>query len=341
MIPPFAQADAVAVPPAGAAAAAGLRRAPRPPLVPLSAPFLIVDDFLTPELAEAMRAGIDAHFAAPGDHRPETHQVWNYWFVPDLYTYLRTSPEKVIGRPAMEAFVGALTAWAAVVLGMGEVTWPYLSLYVSGCGQGLHNDAANGRFTFVYSLTRDDRRSTGGETLIMREGDPLRGRLAEPAAGRAFYDVIEPRFNRLVVFDDRMPHAVQRVEGPMDPAEGRFVLHGHLREAGILVEGALGADQVRPLVLDALGALADRAAARLSLYDGLLVLRLAVAASGAVAGCSVIVDRVLHPDPADAGWKPLRARIVECLSALRFPAAPAGTTLTQPILFKGGLSGPL
>jgi hypothetical protein len=46
--------------------------------VSLGAPLAIVDDFLPRELAMAMREDIDAHFAEPGAHRAETHQVWNY-----------------------------------------------------------------------------------------------------------------------------------------------------------------------------------------------------------------------------------------------------------------------
>jgi hypothetical protein len=61
------------------------------------APVIVVDGFLPDHLAVAMRRDIEAHFANPHTHRPETHQVWNYWHVPDLYTYLRTSPERVIG----------------------------------------------------------------------------------------------------------------------------------------------------------------------------------------------------------------------------------------------------
>ena len=73
-----------------------------------SAPILLVDEFLPPELAVAMREDIDAHFAEPGAHRPDIHQVWNYWFVPEHYTYLRTTPEKVIHRERVDSFVEAL-----------------------------------------------------------------------------------------------------------------------------------------------------------------------------------------------------------------------------------------
>ena len=67
-------------------------------VVPPTAPLIVVDGFLPPELALEMRRDIETHFAKPEGHRPETHQVWNYWFVPDSYTYLRTAPEKVIER---------------------------------------------------------------------------------------------------------------------------------------------------------------------------------------------------------------------------------------------------
>jgi len=69
----------------------------------LRAPVIVIDDFLPDEVAQAMRADIEAHFANPGQHKPESHQVWNYWFVPGQYTYLRTNPDKVVDRKHIEA----------------------------------------------------------------------------------------------------------------------------------------------------------------------------------------------------------------------------------------------
>ena len=60
--------------------------------------FVVIDDFLPEEQGVAMREDIDAHFSNPSRHEPATHQVWNYWYVPGSYTYLRTTPEKVIAR---------------------------------------------------------------------------------------------------------------------------------------------------------------------------------------------------------------------------------------------------
>jgi Rps23 Pro-64 3,4-dihydroxylase Tpa1-like proline 4-hydroxylase len=300
---------------------------------------LLIDDFLPPELAAAMRQDIDRHFAEPAAHRPDTHQVWNYWFVPELYTYLRTTPERVIQCNRVDSFVEALRVWASLTLGMGGVTWPYLSLYVSGCRQGLHNDTTNGRFAFVYSLTRDERRTIGGETLVFREGDPFRSKLAAASAGRGFYDVIEPKFNRLIVFDDRLPHAVERVEGSMDPLEGRFVLHGHLSECGTIT-GALPAEIVEAGVTGLLREFDARNSARVALYQGPLVLRFIVSPSGSVATCDILVDRVMHSDIGHTEWEPLRGDLVDMFKRLKFPPAAGETTVTQPLAFDARLSGP-
>jgi 2OG-Fe(II) oxygenase superfamily len=298
-----------------------------------SAPVAVVDDFLPRELADAMRADIDAHFANPNRHRPDTHQVWNYWFVPELYTYLRTNPEKVIAPERVDAFMRALSDWSLENLGMGRATRPYLSLYVSGCRQGWHNDSTNGRFAFVYSLTKDQRGTSGGETLVMREGDALRDNLTRPAAGRGLFEAVAPRFNRLVIFDDRIPHAVERVDGVMDPVEGRFVLHGHLSEAGMSIAGPLPPDAVKATINAALQAFTNEASGHLALYQGPLVVRLIVDAAGQTEECELVIDRVLHPARGNEEWEPLREQLCERLDKLRFPAAPGQTKVILPIMF--------
>ena len=70
---------------------------------PFRAPHAQVENFLPNDLARDMRAAVDAHFAEPYKQTAE-HQVWNYWYVPDMYTFLRTSPDKVIPQPLLERF---------------------------------------------------------------------------------------------------------------------------------------------------------------------------------------------------------------------------------------------
>lgn len=296
-----------------------------------SAGLIVIDNFLPQAVAGAMRADLENHFRDPQAHRAETHQVWNYWFVPGLYTYLRTAPEKLIAVERVRAFVEALRARSISTLGLAGVTWPFLSLYVDGCRQGLHNDALSGRFGFVYSLTTDSRRSVGGETLVMYAGDALRGNLANPAAGPSFYETIAPSFNRLILFDDRLPHAVSPVEGPMDPLDGRFVLHGHIREAGPLVNGALSSAAVARPIATLLQTTAIHTAARLSLYQGFLSLRFSVEPSGRVGRCDVLADRVLHRDAGNVEWEPLRQELVDQAAQLMFPRAAGNTTIVLPM----------
>lgn len=300
-----------------------------------STPFIIVDDFLPRAEAEAMRRQIDGHFAEPYRHSPDRHQIWNYWYVPGLYTYMRTAPEKVIEREVVGRFVRALTVWAKHGLGLGLVTWPYLSLYIDGCEQKLHNDSTNGRFGFVYSLTRDERKTMGGETIVLKEGDLFRDNMNRPNAGDGLLDLIEPRFNRLTLFDDRMPHGVQRVEGSMDPLEGRFVLHGHISESGPMVDGPLGAVAVTRAVYDGLGPLLSDVQRMPVLHHGPLVLRLSIAPSGEVSRVDRLVDRLARADGASVG--PLVNQVLELVRSMRFPAAEGGTEATVPLLFGGNL----
>jgi hypothetical protein len=300
---------------------------------------IVIDDFLPAATATAMRNDIEDHFCEPHAHHAATHQVWNYWFVPGLYTYLRTTPEKLIAAEQIRGFVETLRARSMSTLGLADVSWPFLSLYVDGCRQGLHNDARNGRFGFVYSLTADSRRSVGGDTLVMHDGDALRGNLATPAAGESFYETIAPSFNRLILFDDRLPHAVNPVEGSMDPLDGRFVLDGHIREAGPVVSGALSPAAVARSIATLLQTMAIHAGARLSLYHGFLSLCFSVEPSGRVVQCDVLADRVLHRDAGNVEWEPLRQELVDRVKDLTFPRAAGKTTIVLPMTFGEPLSG--
>jgi hypothetical protein len=300
---------------------------------PIRAPHMAVDDFLPLSLAEQLRAHIDQHFDEPHRHSADIHQVWNYWYVPDLYTYLRTKPEKLIPRALVQRFHDAISRWARETLGMAKVHWPYLSLYVDGCQQGLHNDSANGRFGYVYSLTWEDRKTIGGETIVLREGDLFRSNMTNSAAGVGIYELIPPRFNRLAVFDDRMPHGVQRVEGSMDPLEGRFVLHGHISEAGPVVDGGLTPEIVSDTFDQALGALADELAG--TGHHGPVTLHMRVSASGEVRSVRLLLDRLARRDggfTADAV-----ARIVAAAEAMRFPAADMPSEIRAPLAVGGPL----
>ena len=303
----------------------------------LRSPHVTCDDFLPNDLATAMRQDIDNHFARPGAHLPETHQVWNYWHIPELYTYLRTNCDKIIEHARMQRFMAALTDWSVRTLGMGYISWPYLSLYVSGCKQGIHNDSTNGRFAFVYSLTKNDRKTSGGETIVLKEGDAFRSRLTMPGAGTTFYDLIEPKFNRLAVFDDRMPHAVERVDGSMDPIEGRLVLHGHISESGPIVQGALTPPAINAVVHSRISGLVAEIAAGPERYHGPVALRFTILPSGDVADAVILVDRVARGDGMEKGTEAVAAYVLAEVIKLRFPPATSSSQVTLPVIIGGPL----
>ncbi|MGE0716087.1 MAG: hypothetical protein AB7P02_11640 [Alphaproteobacteria bacterium] len=295
-------------------------------------PAYITHDAFAPE-ADALRAAFDAHFAEPSRHAPETHQVWNYWHVPGSYTYLRTSPEKVLPRGPLDALFARIRAFAAERYGLTHITWPYLSLYVAGCQQILHNDARNGRMGYVYSLTRwDERRFLGGETLIFREADYFAsGAITRPMASLGFYELVPARFNQLLLFDDRLPHAVPRLEGTMVPQEGRVVLHGHLSEGPPLVEGGLPDGAVEAVLAARRGEMLDAAAKAGPGLTGLVTARVSVGTDGAVADAQILFDRLMPigreaGDPAAAV-----AGIERFLRALRFPRAAEASTVTMAV----------
>jgi hypothetical protein len=111
------------------------------------------------------------------------------------------------------------------------------------------------------------------------------------------------------------------------------VFHGHISEAGTIVEGALRPDLVNAEIDAAVRAFTDEAGARLTLYQGPLSLRLTISAAGKVEACDVAADRVLHPNPGQEGWETLREGLCEHLEALRFPLATAATTVILPVMF--------
>ena len=308
---------------------------------PLTSPYFVIDDFLPLDLALSMRADIDSHFGNPDEHRPDTHQIWNYWYVPGTYTYLRTLPEKIIATDKVQTFVSTLRDWTVARMGLGSVTWPLLSLYVDGCYQNLHNDSLNGRFAFVYSLTNLTRRTQGGGTILMSEGDPFRHNLGKPMAFHGFCETVEPRFNRLVLFDDRVIHGVERIDGSMDPVEGRFVFHGHIQEQGPLVGGEQAFEALQPHLQQALSDFIAEYGEDAYNFHGPLSVRFTVEPDGTVSGLRVLLDRVTHVAERHADdWAPLRTRYLAVLRGVRYPAAAGPTTVILPLAFAGPAGRP-
>lgn len=279
--------------------------------------------------APEMRAAFEAHFADPYAMAPPQHFIWNYWHVPGRYTYLRSELAAVLGRDLAGRFMRHLETWSLLRYGL-KPRVPWLSLYVNGCEQGLHNDAGNGRLAYVFSLTRwQERRFTGGETLLLRPDARSAERQTRPASLGDLMQAVSADFNRLILFDDRLPHGVARLSGTMAPAEGRLVIHGHLVETEPMLIGALPDEALQSLrgpLIDDLERIGEQADAAL---HGVVTLRADVARTGVVANARVLADLGWALTPEGEARK--RTAIAQALSRLEsigpLPQAQAPSVL--------------
>lgn len=90
-------------------------------------------------------------------------------------------------------------------------------------------DDSTSRFSIAptyRTLDWENREFTGGETVILKPHVLDYWRSFQPGVGleeRHIIETVEPRFNRLTVFDPRFPHGVRMVQGTRDPLKGRLV----------------------------------------------------------------------------------------------------------------------
>ena len=280
--------------------------------------------------AETFRELFTAHFAKPYEQTNETHCVWNYWHVPEMYTYLKTSPQRIFPTALVEEFRTHLKSWVLEHLGLCGLTEPQLHLYVDGCGQELHSDYHNGYWGYVFSLTDwEERRFMGGETLLLRDGDLNYKR--HHVHGSDLYEAVPPRLNQLLVFDDSIVHGVRRVEGTMAPNEGRVVLTGHITASDPIVDGPLRASglkdwwHVRAVHL-------GREMRRFPDVHGLLTCRLLARADGTVEAVTALGHQLVSTARNEGSVSDAAETILQFLTQSRLPASTGPSTVTMGVL---------
>jgi hypothetical protein len=293
----------------------------------------IVDNF-APE-ARALRAEFDARFADPRKARGDRF-VWDWWHVPGQYTQLRTPAWQYFSPALYRAVHTRLVAWGRARLGCHDISPPWLSLYVDGCGQELHADLPHGPWAFVLSLTPWQRRQfTGGETVLLRE------EVLDYWMGLAYRDTverdqveqaIEPRFGRLVVFDPRIPHGVRRVAGTVDPREGRLVINGWFVQPRPFVVGPLPRRAVARRLADLDGIVAGWARDGLWL-TGTIAFSIGVTAAGTVRSIEVLSDTVRPPRLRDDDKAFALRTLKKTIRGWTFPRRRGPSTITLPLVF--------
>lgn len=261
--------------------------------------------------------------------------VWDYWYVKDQYKFLRTPAYLYFPQDLYQNFHSDLVQWGRKFLGCHNISPTWLSYYVEGCKQDLHADVPHGPWAFVYSLSLNKRKFSGGETLILKPEVLNYWQNFAHAADReraSFIDLIAPKFNRLVVFDPRFPHGVSEVKGVEDPLEARLVIHGWFVEPRPYVEGSLTTSQVKNALDEGLELLQLRLQ-RMGAFGGTLSFRLKVNAAGLPTDLKILTHTLIDLQNMSEA-KDLVREIRKIFAQVRFPKSKANSQITVPLLFK-------
>lgn len=288
------------------------------------------------EQAPSLREHFEGRFENPRETRGDRF-VWDWWHVPGQYTALRTPAYHYFPKKLYDAFHQKLVWWGRRTLGCHDVSPPWLSCYIDGCEQQLHGDLPHGQWAFVYSLTRwKDRRFRGGETLLLRDqvldywsGFVSQRSVEEPDVIRT----VAPVFNRLVVFDPRIPHGVRRVEGVRDPREGRLVVHGWFVQPRPFIEGSLKTDELQERLEELGEALAPELERGVPLA-GLLSVGFDVSVSGETSNVRVLCDTTRTPPQEEDARKRVTGMVLRFVRALRFTRQRGRSQVTLPVVFE-------
>jgi hypothetical protein len=297
---------------------------------------LVVVDRFAPE-SRALRSTFDERFAEPRSTRSDRF-VWDWWHVPGQYTALRTPAWTYFPRKIYESFHRRLVAWGRETLGCHDISPPWLSLYIEGCRQELHGDLPHGPFAFVYSLTNwTKRKFAGGETLLLR--DEVLDFWQDFRSVRAVEEhellrAIEPRFDRLTVFDPRIPHGVRTVTGTRDPREGRLVIHGWFVQPRPFIRGPLPVRTLTTRIAE-LGGQLGSWLEELPIA-GVLSVAFTVDRRGAVRNLRVLSDTTRVPRADEAARVRLVRRMRQSIASWTFGKQRLPSEVTLPIVFERG-----
>ncbi len=279
-----------------------------------------------------------AHFEKQFDQERVAHAsrfVWDFWHVPEQYTLLRTPAYHYFPKALYESWHRQVVNWGREVLGCHDISPPWLSNYIEGCEQHIHADHPHGPWAFVFSLTPwQQRRFSGGETFILRpeamQNWAHKGEFGLTERNQLIKE-IAPKFNRLVVFDPRLPHGVNRVRGEMDPKWGRLVMHGWFVQPRPFFRGPLSSDEVADRLGGALQAISkDLVKTEL---EGYASARLEIRPSGVVSSVRWLTNTLVGAK-GGAPHRVLR-QMARVLEALRFSKRKTPSSITVP--FRIGL----
>jgi hypothetical protein len=295
----------------------------------------IVDRFFSG--ARQMRKHFDQVFGNPRGADPRRF-CWDAWNVPGQYRLLRTPAYHFFQKALYEKFHRELVLWGRRNLGCHDISPPWMSCYIDGCEQNFHGDLPHGPWSFVFSLTPwNERRFTGGETLLLRDEVLDFWRAADLSRGMEEQDVlesIEPEMNRLVVFDPRIPHGVRRVAGAQDVREGRLVIHGWFVNPRPFIEGPLGEAELSPRLPEVLSGVEELLSREGAALDGMASFRFSVDHDGRPGKIRLLVHSLRQGGSESQDLiAAILAAVEEGIRSCRFSRQRASSQVTLPLVF--------
>lgn len=281
--------------------------------------------------APRLRKHFEKRFSNPRDTRADRF-IWDYWHVPNQYTALRTPAYEFFPKAIYRPFHEKLVQWGRTHLGCHDVSPPWMSLYIDGFHQALHADVPHGPWAYVFSLTPwKKRKFSGGETILLKDeilNYWTKGAFA--CESDAIFDKVAPEFNQLTVFDPRIPHGVNRVEGAHDPRDGRLVIHGWFVNPRPFIEGPLSEGHLQEAI-DGLIEHFDRHSIVAEATRGILSLNFKVNASGVCSNLKVLSNTL-------RGLPGVETNIARAMSAFfknyRFRRLRKSSQVTLPLIFE-------
>lgn len=295
---------------------------------------LTVDGFF--QGANELRSHFEERFQNPREARGDRF-IWDWWHVPGQYTALRTPAYHFFPQKLYQRFHNELVWWGRRTLGCHDISPPWMSCYVDGCRQELHGDLPHGPWAFVFSLTPwRGRKFTGGETVLLRDEilSYWSGMASTSGLEREHITREVPAlFNRLTVFDPRIPHGVKLVQGIQDPLEGRLVIHGWFVQPRPFIEGPLSLREMQGAIDDLSGILNEKFSQGLDV-QGVLSVRMAVSSKGRVTSVDVLTDVLRHPQRDRRIERAIVTHVRRFLLGLSFSPKKGGSHVTLPLVFE-------
>ncbi len=286
--------------------------------------------------AGALRSHFEDRFKDPREARSDRF-VWDYWHVPGQYTALRTPAYHFFPKKIYDAFHQELVWWGRRTLGCHDVSPPWMSCYLDGFGQELHGDLPHGPWAFVYSLTPwTKRKFRGGETVLLKDDVLSYWQGFKSSRGLEREDIVEEvpaKFNRLTVFDPRVPHGVRTIEGVRDLLDGRLVIHGWFVQPRPFIEGPLSPRELQGVIDDLSGELSGLIEQGLDL-QGMLSVKTQIAPSGRVTKVIALGNSLRHPGGDARIEKALVRHVQKWLTNVKFKRQAKPTNVTLPLVFE-------